>query len=68
MRKTPAKELVRLRTGRDIPDLLQELYVDRRYNLTEIGNALGISRETVRLWLDEAGIQRPDLPPVEFVA
>lgn len=68
MRKTPAKELVRLRTGRDIPDLLRELYVDRRYNLTEIGTALGVSRETVRLWLDEADIKRPEIPPLEAIA
>jgi len=62
MRKSFAKEAVAARTGREVDALLRELYVERRYNLTEIGEALGVSRETVRQWLEAAGISRDDRP------
>ncbi len=59
MRKTPTRRLVELTTGRDLKDVLQELYVERGYTFVEIGKALGVSRETVRLWVDEFGLVRP---------
>lgn len=61
---THAKELVRLRTGRDVGPLLRDLYVDRRHTQEEIAEALGISRDTVTRWLGEYGISRTDRAPV----
>lgn len=68
MRKTYAKEAVQARIGRDVDDFLREMYVDRRYNLTEISKALGVSRETVRQWLLDNGVTRDDRPGLEPVA
>lgn len=62
MRNTPnlthAQELVTLRTGRQVPDLLRELYVDRRLSQADIAAELGISRMTVAMWLREHAITR----------
>lgn len=63
MRNTPMYRLVKASTGRDPAELLRELYVDRRYNKSEIARSLNVSRETVRIWLLEAGIERDDAPP-----
>lgn len=59
MRKSHARDAVQLRTGRDVDELLRELYVERGYNFVEIGKALGVSRELVRQWVDQAGLKRP---------
>ncbi len=59
MRKSHARESVAARTGRDVDELLRELYVDRGYNFVEIGKALGVSRELVRQWIETAGLERP---------
>jgi DNA-binding XRE family transcriptional regulator len=67
-RKSHAKELVRRTTGRDVPDVLHELYVERRHTQEEIAEALGVHRMTVGLWLREYGITRDDRPPVEIPA
>jgi DNA invertase Pin-like site-specific DNA recombinase len=64
-RKSATRELLRQRTGKEVPDLLREMYVDRRYSQKEIASALGINRMTVKAWLDEYGIGRDDRPPVE---
>lgn len=63
-----AKELVRERTGREVPDLLRDLYVGRRHSQDEIAEALGISRVTVSQWLAEYGISRDDRAPVVIEA
>lgn len=63
-RKSYAKELVRERHGRDVPDLLRELYVDKRHTQEEIAEALGVSRMAVGAWLKEYGISRDDRPAV----
>lgn len=63
-RKSHAKELVRERTGRDVSDILRELYVDRRHTQAEIASALGVHRMTVVLWLREYGITRDERPAV----
>lgn len=55
---THAQALVTLRTGREIPDLLHELYVVRRMSQVEIADELAISRNTVAMWLREYGIAR----------
>lgn len=62
MRKSYARDLVAERTGRDVDELLKELYVQQRLNFTEIGKSLGVSRETARQWILDAKLERPDLP------
>ncbi len=68
MRKTLAQTLVQRHTGRDIEELLRELYVDRRHSQQEIGDFLGISRGTVQQWLDQFGISRADREPLSLEA
>ena len=58
--KSYAKEMVRRSTGREIPDLLRELYVEKRHSQEEIARALDINRMTVGAWLSEYGISRLD--------
>ena len=62
MRNTPnlthAQELVTLRTGRSVPELLRDLYVERRLSQANIAEELGISRNTVAMWLREHKITR----------
>lgn len=65
--KAYAKEVVQRVTGRDLADLLRELYVERRFTQAEIAEALDVSRDTIVRWLAEYGISREDreaLPPV----
>jgi DNA invertase Pin-like site-specific DNA recombinase len=59
-RKSYAKELVRRSTGREVPDILRELYVERRHTQQEIADALGVSRMAIAAWLAEYGISRDD--------
>jgi predicted transcriptional regulator len=61
---THAQALVTLRTGKAIPDLLSELYVERRMSQADIAAELGITRITVAMWLREHGISRDDRPTV----
>lgn len=56
---THAQQLVSLRTGRSVPDLLREMYVDQRLSQADIAIELGISRMTVAMWLREHSITRP---------
>ena len=65
---THAQALVTLRTGRELPDLLHELYVLRRLSQAEIAVELGITRMTVAMWLREFGISRDDRDPMEATA
>jgi DNA-binding XRE family transcriptional regulator len=64
---THAQQLVKLQTSREVPDLLRELYVDRRLSQADIAVELGISRMTVAMWLREHSINRDD-PSVEATA
>lgn len=59
-RKSYAKALVTTRTGREVDDLLRELYVDKRHTQQEIAAALGVSRMVIGTWLKEYGITRDD--------
>lgn len=63
LRKTPnrthAQSLVQLRTGRDVEAVLHELYVERALPQVEIAAELGVSRNTVAMWLREFRIERP---------
>lgn len=68
---THAKKLVTTVTGRQIDELLRELYVDQRRTQHEIAEALGVSRDTIVRWLAEYSISREDrdpLPPLVNVA
>lgn len=53
---THAQELVRLRTGRNLDDLLREMRVDRDMSAVAIAAELGVSRNTVATWLREYGL------------
>ena len=56
---THAQALVTLRTGRDLPELLQEMYVDRGLSQVAIAAELGVTRLTVAMWLRQFGVERP---------
>lgn len=62
--KSYAEAAVRERTGRDVPELLRELYVDRRHSQQEIADAFGVSRVLVSQWLAKYGIARDERPAV----
>jgi arginine repressor len=69
IRKGHAKDLVRLATGREVDELLRDLYVDKRLSQAEIAAALEakgapVHRMTISLWLREYGIAREDRPAV----
>lgn len=66
--KSHAQVLVEVRTGRQLPDLLRELYVDKRHSDREIADALDVDRVTVNRWRRDYGIRRTDRPPLEPVA
>lgn len=61
-RKTPnrthAQELVELKTGRPVREVLEELYIERGLSQEAIADELGISRMTVALWLRQFSIVR----------
>ena len=58
--KSRAEQVVEGRTGRELPELLRELYVDQRHTQAEIAEALGVHRVTVTKWLGALGITRDD--------
>ena len=66
MRKTPkrthAQELVTLRNGKPVDQVLRELYLEQRLSQQQIAVALGVSRMTVAMWLREYGIDRSAIP------
>ena len=63
-RKGFAETLVQERTGRDVADLLRELYVEKRHSQREIASAFGVSRVLISQWLAKYGITRDDRPAV----
>ncbi len=64
--KSRAEQVVERRTGRDLADLLRELYVDQRHTQAEIAEALGVHRVTVNKWLADLGITRDERPAVSL--
>lgn len=66
--KSRTEQVVERRTGRDLPELLRELYVERRHTQEEIAQALGVHRVTVNQWLASFGITREDRPAIEIPA
>lgn len=63
-RKSHAQLLVEERTGRQLDELLRDLYISRRHTQEEIAEALKVSRPTVKNWLAELGISRDERPAV----
>lgn len=64
--KSYAQELVQRDTGREVPELLRDLYIARRHSQQEIADALGVSRAQIQYWLRQYAISREDRPPVEL--
>lgn len=62
--KSRAEQVVEQRTGRELPELLRELYVERRHTQEEIADAIGVHRVTVTKWIAQFGITRDDRPAV----
>lgn len=62
--KSYAEAAVRERTGRDVDELLRELYVEKRHSQQEIADAIGVSRALVSQWLAKFEITREDRPAV----
>ena len=63
--RTHAQQLVTLRTGRDVADLLRDLYVSQGLSQEAIASELGLTRNTVAMWLREFRIARDDRRVVE---
>jgi transposase len=61
--KSPTQELVTLRTGREVEEVLRELFLERGYSDREIGIALDVSRTTVNKWRRQFGIKGPRPAP-----
>lgn len=66
MRKTPSQRLVELSTGRDLEELLTDLYVKQGRSDQEIAEALGgaVTRGAIQQWREQMGITRPPLEPL----
>jgi plasmid maintenance system antidote protein VapI len=62
--RSHAQELVTLRTGRPVGELLRELYVEKGLTQQAIADELGVTRVTVAMWLREFRVERPDVEPV----
>jgi transposase len=56
------KELVTLRTGREVEELLRDLYLAKGYSDREIAKAIGVDRVTVTRWRADYGIRPEDRP------
>jgi len=66
MRKTHLQRLVQISTGREIEELLTDLYVKQGRSDQEIADALGglVTRAAIGQWREELGIKRPPLEPL----
>lgn len=67
-RRDYAAEMVTAVTGRQVPDILEEWYIERRHSQEEIAAALGVTRWQVHVWLKRYGLSRNDRAPVELEA
>lgn len=63
------KDLVRIRTGREVEDLLRDLYLAKGYSDRQIAKAIGVDRVTVTRWRADYGIRPEDRPdPLQATA
>ena len=60
------QEVSQRNAGRDVPELVRELYVEKRHTDREIAEALGVHRVTVTNWRSEWGITRDERPAVSL--
>jgi DNA-binding XRE family transcriptional regulator len=58
--KSRAEQVVAIRTGRDVPEFLRELYVDQGLSQQEVAERLGVHRLTVVGWMRDFGIPTRD--------
>lgn len=54
--KSREEQAVEARFGRDITDILRDLYHERRLNQAQMAQELGVSRSTVVEWMQRRGI------------
>lgn len=57
-KRTHAQELVELKWGRDLPEILHDLYVTQGKTQEQIAAQLGVTRITARQWLIDFEIKR----------
>lgn len=55
---THAQALVALRFGRPADELLRDLYITQGRSVVAVAAEIGVTRQTVALWLREFGIRR----------
>jgi transposase len=48
--------------GRDVPELVRELYIEKRFSDREIAEALQVHRVTITNWRADWGINRDERP------
>jgi hypothetical protein len=61
--KSRAEQEVSQRNGgRDVPELVRELYIEKRFTDREIAEALQVHRVTITNWRSDWGISREDRP------
>lgn len=58
--RTHAQELVTLRTGRPVAEVLHDLYVEQGLSQERVAAILGVTRMTVAMWLREFDVTRPE--------
>lgn len=59
--KSRREQVVSARNGgREVPDLLRELYVDEGLSQDEVALRLGVHRQTVVRWMEQFGIPTRD--------
>ena len=52
------QELIALRHGRPVPEILRDLHVSCGMSQVAVAAELGVTRQTVAMWLREYGIRR----------
>ena len=57
-KRTHAQELVELKWGRDLEELLEDLYVQQGRTQEQVAALLGVTRITARQWLIDFDIKR----------
>ena len=50
-------QLIEMRLGRPLAEVLRELYVDRGMTTKQVGAELGVSDASVSRWMSELGIE-----------